>query len=63
VNGYEYMDCLKLTYKMADGVRVTENYHAPGVGIVKVLYVNTTEPQSTAELMLEKYTHNMREAR
>lgn len=63
VNGHEYTNCLKVTYKMADGVRVTENYLAPDVGIVKVLYVNTTEPQSTAELMLERYTLNMPKAR
>lgn len=63
VNGHEYIDCLKVTYKMADGVRVTENYLAPDVGIVKVLYVNTTEPQSTAELMLERYTLDMPKAK
>ncbi|HYX72217.1 MAG TPA: hypothetical protein VE732_05560, partial [Nitrososphaera sp.] len=63
VNSHEYMDCLKVTYKMADGVKVTENYLAPGVGIVKVLYVNTTKPQSTGELMLERYTFDMPKAR
>jgi len=55
VGDREYSDCLKLTYKQSDGVRTTENYLAPGVGIIKTVYVNTTEPKSTVELTLEKY--------
>lgn len=51
----EYRDCLKIIYKAADGARSTENYYAPGVGVVKTVYVNTTEPKSVIELTLEKY--------
>lgn len=63
VNGHEYSDCLKVTYKMADGVRINENYLAPGVGIVKALYVNTTAPQSTTAVVLERYTFDMTNVR
>ncbi len=55
IGGREYKDCLKLTSKSPDGARSTENYLAPGVGIIKVIYVNTTEPKSTVEFTLEKY--------
>ncbi len=55
VGGHEYRDCLKVTFRLADGVHTTTNYYAPGVGIVKTIYENTTEPKSTAELALEKY--------
>jgi hypothetical protein len=55
INGREYRDCLKVTFKLADGFHTKTNYYAPGVGIVKIVYVNTSEPKSTAELTLEKY--------
>lgn len=55
VGGREYKDCLKITFKLADGLRTTENYHVPGVGIIKTVYVNNTEPKSVVELTLEKY--------
>src|SRR5205807_9545115 len=55
IEGREYKDCLKLTYRQSDGLHVTENYLAPDVGAVKVIYVNNTEPKSTIELTLEKY--------
>jgi hypothetical protein len=55
INSHEYRDCLRVTFKLADGFHTTTNYYAPGVGIVKMTYVNTTEPKSTVELMLEKY--------
>jgi len=55
VGGRVYKDCLRVTFKLADGVRSTENYYASGVGIVKTVYVNTTEPKSVVELTLEKY--------
>lgn len=55
VGGREYKDCLKITFKLADGLRTTENYLAPSVGIIKTVYVNHTEPKSVVELMLEKY--------
>jgi hypothetical protein len=51
----EYRDCLKLTFKQPDGLRTTENYLAPNVGIIKTVYVNTTEPRTTVEIMLEEY--------
>lgn len=51
----KYNDCLKLTFKQSDGLRTTENYLAPDVGIIKMMYVNNTEPKSTVELTLEKY--------
>jgi hypothetical protein len=51
----EYKDCLKVTYRLADGVRSTVNYLAPDVGIVKVVYENITAPKSTIELVLEKF--------
>lgn len=55
LGGREYRDCLKVTFKLADSAHTTTNYYAPGVGIVKIVYVNTTEPKSTVELTLEKY--------
>jgi hypothetical protein len=55
IGGREYRDCLKAAFKLADGFHTTTNYYAPGVGIVKIVYVNTNEPRSTAELTLDKY--------
>ena len=55
VEGREYKDCLKLTYKLADGLRSTENYHAPDVGVIKTVYVNNTTPKTIVELSLAKY--------
>jgi hypothetical protein len=55
VGGHDYADCLKVTFRVADGARSTENYYAPGVGVIKIVYVNTTEPKSVIELMLEKH--------
>jgi hypothetical protein len=55
VGGRDYKDCLKVTFKVDDGARSTENYYAPGLGIVKIVYVNITEPKSIIELTLEKY--------
>lgn len=54
IGEHEYRNCLKITFK-ADGTRSTDNYYAPGVGVVKIVYVNTTEPKSVIELTLEKY--------
>lgn len=53
--GREYRDCLKVTYRETGGRRSTEYYYARGVGIVKVVYVNTTEPRSVVELTLDRY--------
>ena len=55
IEGREYKNCLKLTFRQSDGLRTTENYLAPGVGIIKTVYVNTTEPKSTVELTLQRY--------
>jgi hypothetical protein len=51
----KYDDCLKLTYRQPSNPRTNEEYYAPGVGLVKFVYINTTPPQSTIELSLEKY--------
>lgn len=53
--GREYRDCLKVIYREANGPRSTENYYAPGVGIIKTVYINMIPPQSTAELVLENF--------
>jgi hypothetical protein len=53
--GRKYADCLKLIYRETGGGRTTEDYLAPGVGIIKTVYINTTPPQSTFELTLESY--------
>ena len=55
IEGREYKDCLKLTYKLANGLRSTESYHAPGVGVIKTVYVNNTAPKTVVELSLAKY--------
>jgi hypothetical protein len=53
--GRKYDDCLKLTYRQPDTPRTNEEYYAPGVGLVKFVYINTTPPQSTVEWTLESY--------
>lgn len=53
--GRDYADCLKVTFRVAGGTRTVENYYAPDVGIIKVVYTNTAEPKSVIELTLEKY--------
>lgn len=55
VGGREYADCLKVTYRGASGVRRTEYYLAPSVGIVRAVYANVVGPGSSLELTLEKY--------
>lgn len=55
VGRHDYTDCLKVTFKVSDGVRSTESYYAPDVGIIKIVYVNAAEPKSVIELTLEKY--------
>lgn len=51
----EYMDCLKITYRGASGVRRAEYYLAPSVGIVRAVYADVVGPGSSLELTLEKY--------
>lgn len=53
--GRQYKNCLKVIIKGVGSARSVENYYAPGVGVVKTVYVNTTEPRSVVELTLEKY--------
>lgn len=53
--GRKYADCLKLTYREPSERRTTEDYLAPGIGIIKSVYTNTTPPQSTVKLTLESY--------
>lgn len=52
----EYADCLKISYKAADGARSTEYYLAPGVGVIRAIYTDTNEPKSVMELTLKEYT-------
>jgi hypothetical protein len=51
----QYRDCLKVTFRQLGNVHILENYLAPDVGVIKFLDVNTSEPQSTLEVTLEKY--------
>jgi hypothetical protein len=55
VGGRKYDDCLKLTYRQPGSPRTNEEYYAPGVGLVKFVYINTTPPQSTVDWTLESY--------
>ena len=51
----EYVNCVKITYRMAGGTRRTEYYLAPGVGVIRAVDVDTTEPKTVMELTLENY--------
>jgi hypothetical protein len=53
--GREYSDCLKISYKGADGSRGAENYLAPGVGLVRAVLPGLFGPDSTLELTLVNY--------
>lgn len=53
--GHKYANCLKLTYKQPGVPRTNEDYYAPGIGLIKTVYINATPPQSTIELTLESY--------
>lgn len=55
IGARKYTDCLKLTYRQPGVPRANEDYYAPGVGLVKSVYINTTPPQSTIELTLDSY--------
>ncbi len=50
--GREYTDCLKITYKSADGARRPEYYLAPGVGVMRAVDVNNTEPRTALDITL-----------
>ena len=53
--GREYADCLKITYRGSDGVKRTEYYLAPGIGIVRGVYVDVVGPGTSLELTLVNY--------
>ncbi len=55
VGGREYPDCLKITYRMAGGMQRLEYYLAPGVGMIRAVDVNNTEPKSVMDITLETY--------
>lgn len=50
-----YSGCLKVTFRAADGARSTEYYLAPGVGVIKAVYRDSTKPASLMEMTLEAY--------
>lgn len=52
VDGREYIDCLKITYIGLGGVKRTEYYLAPNVGVVRAKYADVVGPGSSLELML-----------
>jgi len=52
----EYADCLKITYSGSDGVKRTEYDLAPGVGIVRGVYVDVVGPGTSLELTLVNYS-------
>lgn len=54
VNGRKYKNCIKLTYILPDKIRVIETYLASGVGVVKVVYKNSST-LATTELLLKRY--------
>jgi hypothetical protein len=55
VEGHEYRDCLKITYRQQGASGSLENYLAPGVGLIKARDVDETEPKMTVELTLKRY--------
>lgn len=57
LGGRSYYDCLKVSFKAADGARRTEYYLAPGVGVIKAVYTDSTEPASVLELTLKVFRH------
>lgn len=54
VNGRKYKNCIKLIYILPDKIRVIETYLASGIGVVKVIYKNSSTLMTT-ELLLQKY--------
>jgi hypothetical protein len=55
LGGRTYSGCMKITYRAADGARSTEYYLAPGVGVIRAVYMDSTAPESVLELTLEEY--------
>lgn len=55
LGGRAYSGCLKVTFRAADRARSTEYYLAPGVGVIKAVYKDSTSPASVMEMTLEAY--------
>lgn len=55
LGGRAYSGCLKVTFRAADGARSTEYYLAPGMGVIKAVYKDSTSPASVMEMTLEAY--------
>ena len=55
LGGRAYSGCLKVTFRAADGARSTEYYLAPGIGVIKAVYRDSTAPASVMKLTLEAY--------
>ena len=53
--GKKYADCLKLTYRHEGDPHTNEDYYAPGVGLVRSVYIDKTPPESRIELTLVSY--------
>jgi hypothetical protein len=53
--GREYSNCLKITYMTAGGTRTVEYYLAPGVGMIRAVDTDTSEPRSVMDITLETY--------
>jgi len=51
----EYEDCLKLTYTGTGSMNRVQYYLAPGIGMVKGVYLDVIGPGSSLELTLRKY--------
>jgi hypothetical protein len=53
--GREYSNCLKITYKTPGGTRTVEYYLAPGIGMIRAVDTNTSEPGTVMDITLETY--------
>lgn len=54
--GRGFRDCVKLSYRQADGAHRVDYYLAPDVGMIKVVDVSGIAPQSTTmEWLLDNY--------
>jgi hypothetical protein len=51
----EYSDCLKITYTGSGGTNRVNYYLAPGVGMIKSVYLDVVGPGSSLELDLVSY--------
>ena len=53
--GRAYSNCLKITYKTAGGTRTVEYYLAPGIGVIRAVDTDTSEPGTVMDITLETY--------